>query len=299
MAMARVDDVEYTVRLADEMIAAHEQRGAVCLVQCGRLSTSAAELSHELTRLGRRVVPLIVKDREQAQSDALLTKLANASAVWVFSDDMLESFLTLFATQFAFALRSRAKAGLPVIGIGNGALSLGGLLLANRICSEAQYDLVSGLGWAPRAIFDSGVDRDEKDAVVAHSTVRALPGLLGVDLRQGGAIRVEGGRVESVGSAEEGAVLTLELHPGQVTSIAPPPFAPFERGMLPPATVQALVEDMRVQHQPLRGLEQGRSVESNLTSTRTRDDHAVPGSGQPCPMCKQVHVTEPQLELAA
>jgi hypothetical protein len=309
MAMARVDDVEYTVRLADEMVAEHEHRGAVCLVQCGKPSTAAAELSQELTRLGRRVVPLIVKDREQAQADATLAKLVGASAVWVFSDDMLETFLSLFATQLAFELRGKAKAGLPVIGIGKGALSLGGLLLANRICSDAQYDLVSGLGWAPRAMVDSGVDRDEKDAEIAHSTVRALPGLLGVDLRQGGGIRVEGGRVESVGSApilliggdsaEDSAVLTLELQPGQVTNIAPPPFAPFDRGMLPPATVQALVEDVRAPKEPLRGLGQGRSVEANIKSMQDRDDHATPGSGQPCPMCKQIHAAEPQLELAA
>src|SRR5438552_8071086 len=184
MAMARVDDVEYTVRLADEMVAEHEQRGAVCLLQCGRPSSLAAELSQELTRLGRRVVPHIVTDREQAQSDAMLAKLFGASAVWIFSDDMLQAFFSLFATQMAFELRSKAKAGLPVIGIGKGALSLGGLLLANRICGDAQYDLVSGLGWAPRAMVDSGVDRDDKDAQIARSTVRALPGLLGVDLRQ-------------------------------------------------------------------------------------------------------------------
>jgi uroporphyrinogen-III synthase len=109
MAMARVDDVAYTVRLADEMLAEHEQRGAICLLQCGRPSTTAAELSQELTRLGRRVVPLLIKDREQAQSDAMLVKLAGASAVWVFADDMLETFLSLFATQLAFELRSKAK----------------------------------------------------------------------------------------------------------------------------------------------------------------------------------------------
>jgi hypothetical protein len=309
MAMARVDDVAYTVRLADEMLAEHEQRGAICLLQCGRPSTTAAELSQELTSLGRRVVPLLIKDREQAQSDAMLVKLAGASAVWVFGDDMLETFLSVFATQLAFELRSKAKAGLPVIGIGKGALSLGGLLLANRVCSDAQYDLVSGLGWAPRAMVDSGVDRDEKDAEIAHSIVRALPGLLGVDLRQGGGIRVEGRRVESVGSepilliggdsAKDGVVLTLELKPGQVTSIAPPPFAPFERGMLPPDTVEALVEDMRASKDPLRGLGQGHSIESNITSMQDGDDHAAPGSGQPCPMCKQIHVAEPTLQLAA
>jgi hypothetical protein len=309
MAMARVDDVELTVRLADEMVAEHEQHGAVCLVQCGRPSTIAAELSQELTRLGRRVVPLIVTDREQAQSDTMLGKLVGASAVWVFGHDMLETYLTLFATHLAFELRSKAKAGLPVVGIGQGALSLGGLLLANRICSDAQYDLVSGLGWAPRALVDTGVDRREQDGVIARSTVRSLPGLLGVDLRQAGGIRVEGGRVESVGSepilliggdsAEDAAVLTLELQPGQMTNIAPPPFAPFERGMLPPETLQALVEDVHLSKAPLRSLGQERSVESNIGSTHDRDDHAAPGSGDPCPMCKQVHAAEPKLELAA
>jgi hypothetical protein len=156
---------------------------------------------------------------------------------------------------------------------------------------------------------DSGVDRHEKDADVACSTVRALPGLLGVDLRQAGGIRVEGGRVESVGSeailliggdsAENGSVQTLELRPGQVTSIAPPPFAPFERGMLPPATVQALIENVRPLKVSPDGLGQGRSVESDITSVHDREEHAKPGSGQPCPMCKQIHAAEPQLQAAA
>jgi hypothetical protein len=305
MAMARVDDVEYTVRLADEMVADDDQRGAVCLLQCGKPSTVAAELRQELTRLGRRVVPLLIKDREQAQSDDMLAKLTGASAVWVFSDDLLETYLSLFATQLAFELRSKAKAGLPVIGIGNGALSLGGLLLATRICGDAQYDLVSGLGWAPRVMVDSGVDRDEKDADIARSSVRALPGLLGVDLRQCGGIRVEGGRVESVGSeailliggdsAENSSLQTLEIRPGQFTSIAPPPFAPFERGMLPPATLQALIEDVRPFKVSPDGLGQERSVEPNIKSTPDRDEHAKPGSGQPCPMCKQIHAAEPKL----
>jgi hypothetical protein len=239
----------------------------------------------------------------------MLAKLVGASAVWVFSDDLLETYLSLFATQLAFELRSAAKAGLPVIGIGNGALALGGLLLATRICGDAQYDLVSGLGWAPRLMVDSGVDRHEKDADIARSTVRALPGLLGVDLRQGGGVRVEGGRVESVGSeailliggdsAENGAVQTLELRPGQAASIAPPPFAPFERGMLPPATVQALVEDVRPFKVSPDALELERSVEPKIKSMQDRDEHAEPGGGQPCPMCKQIHAAKPTLQVAA
>src|SRR5439155_19465136 len=87
----------------------------------------------------------------------------------------------------------------PVVGVGGGALALGGLLLANRICAHAQYDLVSGLGWAPRVLLDGGADRAIGDGEIARSTVRSLPGLLGLDLGGRGAARVEGGRVESVG----------------------------------------------------------------------------------------------------
>src|SRR5260370_7948704 len=136
------------------------------MLQGGRRSTMPAELSQELTRIGRRVVPLLVRDREQAQSDEMLAKLVGASAVWVFSDDLLETYLSLFATQLAFELRSTAKAGLPVIGIGNGALSLGGLLLATRICGDAQYDLVTGLGWAPRLMVYSAVVPPAQDTEV-------------------------------------------------------------------------------------------------------------------------------------
>ena len=310
LASAGVTDPEHTVWLAEQLVEPREKAGSVCLLQCGRPSLLAAELSRHLRKHGRRTVPLVVKDRDEAQADSTLTRLVGTSCIWVFADDLLQSFLTVFATQLAFSLRAKAKSGLPVVGIGNGALALGGLLLANRICRNAQYDLVSGLGWAPRLLADSGADRAEGDAAVARATVRSLPGLLGVDLRSGGGIRVDGARVESIGSepilligaGENGSILSMPLDPGRQTVIAPPPFAPFERGLLPPATLKALSAELRPRPgdaavaQP--ALRQA-PPPSELTHQPEDGKHAEPGSGRMCPMCRKVHAAEPHLSLAA
>jgi hypothetical protein len=308
LAAARVDDLERTLGLADELIAPHELRRAVCLLQCGRPSALAGELAEVLGKSGRSFASLVVKERREAQSEAVLARLAGASAVWVFAEDMLEAFSCVFATQLAFALRARASEGLPVIGVGNGALALGGLLLASRICGSAQYDLVSGLGWAPRVLVDGGADRGSDDGAIARSTVRALPGLLGVDLGVWGGLRVEGGRVESVGrepvhlfgTTETGSLVLMSLAPGQVARIAPPPFAPFERGLLPAETARALTPD----RQPERSSATAKPPVPEVAPPPPADDadassHTAPGSGRVCPMCHKPHPAESRIELAA
>jgi hypothetical protein len=311
MAMARVEDMARTVKLADDLVAAHDKFGAVCLVQCGGPSTLATDLNEHLTRLGRRTMPLVIKDRAQAQSDVSIGKLVGASAVWVFAEDMLETFFTVFATQLAFILRAKARSGFPVAGFGQGALALGGLLLANRLCHDAQYELVSGLGWAPRVLMDAGAHRPAADSAVAQASVLSLPGLLSVDLRTAGGVRVEGPRLESIGSepvqlmggGDNDSLLVLELEPGQTTTIAPPPFAPFERGLLPPATVQALTEELRrgtaarLPTQPAAN--QAPPAQPRIAGIDDSEQHTRPGSARPCPMCKKVHAAEAKLELAA
>ncbi|HEV7664771.1 MAG TPA: hypothetical protein VGQ62_14645, partial [Chloroflexota bacterium] len=252
MASARVDDAERTVKLGLELVGVPDKPGPVCLLQCGEPSPIALELGRILNNHGRRTTSLVIKDREHAQADVALSKLLGASAVWVFADDLLDAFFTMFATDLAFVLRARTKQGMAVVGIGAGGLALGGLLLANKICAQTQYELVSGLGWAPRVLLDGGPLRYDEDRAIARMTARSLPGLLGVDLRQGGGIRVEGGRVESIGSEpislfgagnEEDTIVSMELDPGQVTIIAPPPFAPFEQRLLSPETIRALSAD--------------------------------------------------------
>jgi len=308
LAAARVDDLDRMLRLADDLIAPHEMPRAVCVLQCGRPSALATELAEVLGKAGRSTVSLVVKERREAQSEATLARLAGASAVWVFADDMFETFTSVFATQLAFALRGRANEGMPVIGIGNGAMALGGLLLANRVCANAQYDLVSGLGWAPRVLVDGGADRGSDDGAIARATVRALPGLLGVDLGVWGGLRVKGGRVESVGrepihlfgTTETGSLVMMSLPPGQVTTIAPPPFAPFERGLLPPETVRALTPDRR----PERSTPPAQAPSPELppppqSSDTDATSHTAPGSGRVCPMCQKAHAAQPRIELAA
>jgi hypothetical protein len=180
------------------------------------------------------------------------------------------------------------------------ALALGGLVLANRFCRHAQHDVVSGLGWAPRVLVDGGADRTGVDALIARATVQSLPGLLGVDLGLGGGVKVQGGRVESIGSepisllgtAEDGSVLAMSLDPGQGMSIAPPPFAPFERRMLPARVANALVKADRatVPSSPPLAASPGPNDDSR---------HTVPGSERICPLCNKVHAAEARLELAA
>jgi hypothetical protein len=306
LATARCEDVERTVRLADELLAAHDRAGAVCLLQCGGVSPAAAELGQYLARHGRRVVPLVIRDREQAQLDSTLSKLVGTRSVWVFVEDLLQTFFTVFATQLAFALRVRAKAGFPVIGVGQGALALGGLLLAQRVCARTQFDLVTGLGWAPRVLLDGAAYPDADVASLVRWSVGSLPGLLGIDLRAAGGVRVEGSRVDSVGSepillqggSEDHSLVMLELEPGQSTIIAPPPFAPFDRGLLPNDTLRALVEETSRQRTALPP----RRVpvpEPTIVEPEPREEHTRPGAPKPCPMCKRVHAAEPKIELAA
>jgi hypothetical protein len=320
LATAQIEDPERTVWYANDMVG-DDARGPVVLLQCGRPSVMAAELGRQLQKLERRSVNLIVRDRPMAQSDQAVAKLAGASAVWVFADDMLEAFMTLYATQLCFSLRAKARAGLPVMGVGGGAVSLGGLLLATRVCGGSQYDLVAGLGWAARVFVDSDVVGFAPDDSITRAAVQTLPGLLSVQLGVGGAIRAEGGRIESIGSEsililganEHGQVSTLELGPGKRTTIAPPPFAPFERGLLPPETLRALggqVNAQPVPVLPLRNttlqqpkapaqLRQAPPPPETLSQPVTVDTQARPGGGRYCTMCKKVHGGDPKVELAA
>jgi hypothetical protein len=311
LATARFDDLERTVWHADDLVAAHDRAGAVCLVQCGGPAAAARELSHYLTRHGRRVVQLVITDRQQAQSEATLAKLVGVTSVWVFVEDLLQTFFTVFATQLAFALRVRAKAGFPVIGVGQGALALGGLLLANRVCHRSQFDLVTGLGWAPRVLVDGVVGIDDDSSALARWSVRSLPGLLGVDLRLSGGVRVEGSRVDSIGTesiilqgcGEDQSLLLLELQPGQSTIIAPPPFAPFDRGLLPPDTLRALAQDLArarpILPPPPPNAAMQASPEPTIVEAEDTEQHTQPGAARPCPMCKRVHAAEAKVELAA
>ncbi len=294
--MAGVDDLKRTLRLGDELIARPDGLGGVALLQCGRESDAANELRGLMSKAGRYSVPLVVRSREQAQSDEVLNKLDNVQAVWVFADDLFATFMTVFATELAFLLRTRARQGMPVLGIGGGSLALGGLLLANRICRNAQFDLVGGLGWAPRLMVDGGTNRSADDGAIARTTVRALPGLLGVDLGVKGGLRVDGGRVESVGTepivllgGDDGRLLRMSLEPGQTTTLAPPPFAPFTRGMLPPKTLSALSVDTRPERAEVRQA----PLVAGAAAT-----HAPPGSGRVCPMCKKVHAAQPRVSLS-
>jgi hypothetical protein len=309
MASARVEDAERTVHLATELVGAPDKQGPVCLLQIGKPSALALQLGQLLTRAGWRISPLVIKDRTHAQSDSALGKLAVASTVWVFADDLLEAFFTVFATELAFALRTKSRQGLPVVGLGGGALALGGLLLANRVCPQSRYELVTGLGWAPRVLLDGGA-LIEESGPIARTTVRALPGLLGIDLGAAGGVRVEGGRVESIGSEpvllfgagnEAGSLLSIELEPGQITTLAPPPFAPFEQGLLPTATLRALSAESGPRRSapagvPLRHAPEPTDLPQQVLEP---DDHSRPGSARLCPMCKKVHAAEPKLELVA
>lgn len=308
MALARVEDLPHVVALGTDLEeAAGTASGPICLLQCGAPSPLAHELGALLTASGRRVNPLILRDRATAQAPTTLEKLIAASAVWIFAEDLLNAFFDVFATDTTFLLRARAKEGMPVIGIGSAALTLGGLLLANKICGRTEYELVSGLGWAPRALIDGGEQRDERDAEIARATVTGWPGLLAMDLGQAGGVRVDGGRIESVGSESvilsgagdhEGETVAMELEPGRFTIIAPPPFAPFERGLLPADTVEALARGLRrrgtatAATTPPRHLPATPATSASPASANDASGHAPHGSGRLCPMCKKVHGPE-------
>jgi hypothetical protein len=259
-----------------------------------------------LRQLGRRTTDVIIRDRAEAQSASTVTNVALAGAVWVFADDLLNTFLTLFATELAFRLRAKSHAGLPVVGVGGGAVALGGLLLARRICGHSRYDVVGGLGWAPRVLLDSDVLGYGPDPEIARTTVRALPALLAIELGMNGAVCAQGGRIESVGTEpillvgadSEGTLLTLPLDPGGSSTIAPPPFAPFERQLLPAATLRALSG----QQQP-RTLALASEVAPRLRQAPSAEEVAAepgtPAAELLCPMCKHVHPLDPKLQLAA
>jgi hypothetical protein len=295
LATALTGDLDRTLGLADDLTSPPEH-DKVALLECGRPSMLAREVAGLLTRAGRTPVTALIEDRALAQSDALLRRLSGVSAMWVFVENLFDAYMSVFATQLTFAMRQVARQGVPVIGIGAGAMALGGLLVAQRVCGRAQYDLVSGLGWAPRLLLDGGADRGILDGAIARNAVCTLPGLLGVDVGMRGGVKVMGGRVESVGeepivllgSDAAGRLLSLKLEPGQVTNIAPPPFAPFARDLVPVSVHKALNEVQR---------------------PRSEIHHAPPVAAEPaaptaesarvCPMCKRVHQPEPRLVLAA
>jgi hypothetical protein len=287
--------------LADGAVA-----GSVCLVQCGRESPLATQVASALQHRGQRTRLLLIDDREQARSDQTLGSLEVACGAWVFADNLLAAFHTMFATPAAFVLRERAHAGLPVVGVGGGALAVGALMPAQRVCAESRYDLVTGLGWAPRVLFDADLWEDPGDKQVARDSVRTLPGLLGVQLGRSGAVRVEGGRVESVGDEPvvllgmdcQTGLLQLKLQPEAAVRIAPPPFAPFERGLLPRATLDVLaaVEGARLARASAAPRQAPSPPE---VAPDPAEHHERPGSGKKCPLCNQVHPDDAQVELAA
>jgi cyanophycinase-like exopeptidase len=309
IAAAAPGDLERVVWLAEELTRP-DDTAPVALVQCGHASAQAAAVAHELKRRGRRIKLLVLDDRDKARSQQTLATLSMASAAWVFADDLLSTFYEVFATPAAFALRERAAEGLPVVGLGGGALALGSLLHAGRVCSRSRYGLVAGLGWAPRVLIDADVWRThDADIRLAQDSVRTLPGLLGLQLGAGGAVRVEGGRVESIGDEpvmllgmdRQTGLLRLCLQPGAATRIAPPPFAPFERGLLPASTLQELstVERARLARVPLAEVRPPTQAPTPPeVAPEPNDAHERPGSGRTCPLCRQVH-TDERIELAA
>jgi hypothetical protein len=98
-----------------------------------------------------------------------------------------------------------------------------------------------------------------------------------------------GGRVESVGeepivllgSDAAGRLLSLQLKPGQVTNIAPPPFAPF--------TPDKALTEVR------RPRSEARHAPPPAPAPPARPENA----GRVCPMCKRMHQSEPRLVLEA
>jgi hypothetical protein len=301
LATAATGDLDRTLWLADSLVG-EPQRDRVALVECGRPSPLARELAGLLTKAGRIPVSVVIQDRELAQSETLLRRLSGVSEVWVFADNLFDAYMSVFATQLTFAMRRAARDGLPMIGVGAGAMALGGLLVAHRVCASAQYDLVSGLGWAPRVLVDGGADRGFIDGSITRHAVRALPGLLGVDVGRRGGVKVFGGRVESVGDEPvvllgadaEGNVLTLSLEPGQMMSIAPPPFAPFTRELLTAQVQTALSSVPRAAARPVPAP----LVALPLPLPKTAPEPEAKPVGRLCPMCNKVHSAE-RVELAA
>jgi cyanophycinase-like exopeptidase len=309
IAAASSGDLQRLVWLAEELRRS-DDNAPVALVQCGPASPQAAVVAHELKRRGRQIRLLVLDDREKARAEQTLAILHMASAAWVFADDLLSTFYEVFATPAAFALRERAAEGLPVIGVGGGALALGSLLHAGRVCSRSRYDLVTGLAWAPRVLIDADIWHNQaSDARLTQDSVRTLPGLLGLQLGASGGVRVEGGRVESIGDEpvmmlgmdHQTGLLQLRLQPGAATRIAPPPFAPFERRLLPASTLHELskVEQARLARLPMPEAPPPPPAPTPPEiAPEPKDEHERPGSGRTCPLCRQLH-TEERIELAA
>ncbi len=92
LAAARIDDPEKIVWLADDLIGS-DVSGPVVLLQVGRSSLAAVEAGRALQKLGRSSLSLVVRDRDTAKSEHTLARMAGACAVWVYADDMLETFI--------------------------------------------------------------------------------------------------------------------------------------------------------------------------------------------------------------
>ena len=241
---------------------------------------------------------LLVDDREVAKADETLDAVDGASAIWVFSENMFDTFMTVFATPLSFALRSATKAGKPTAGVGGAALALGSLLLARHLCHETEYQLSPALGWAPRVLLDAEIEGGG-DPDLGAEAARSLPSLLSVHLGETGAVRVEGGHYESVGGesitftgseSEEGPLRTISLEPGAGLSFAPPPFAPFEPGLLPYATAEALrkaaLDPIIWQPREILTAPEGIVEPPAYYDRRTE---AQKERGRYCPLCNQRH----------
>jgi hypothetical protein len=303
IATAATEDLERVLRLADEL-SERPDRDRVALVECGRQSPMARELAGRLTQAGRYPVSVLIGDRELAQSDSVLRRMSGVSSVWVFAESLFEAYMTVFATELTFAMRRAARQGLPIVGVGAGAMALGGLLVARRVCGGSQYDLVTGLGWAPRLLLDGG----PTDGTIVRDAVSSLPGLLGIEVGSSGGVKVIGGQIDSIGDEPvvllgadgRGGLISVDLAPGQRTTIAPPPLAPFTRELLSDKVQATLKEQTRpATGQPRRSAPPAEAPTVTVADADTLEDSPT---GRLCPMCNKVHEheEEPQrVELAA
>jgi len=265
----------------------------------------APVIAELLTARGLESWPLVVEDREVARADETLDAVVAASAVWVFSENMFDTFMTVFATPLSFALRSATKAGKPTAGIGGAALALGSLLLARHLCHETEYQLSPALGWAPRVLLDAEIEGGGDPGLGAEAA-RSLPSLISIQLGETGAVRVEGGHFESVGGesivvtgseSEDGPLRTLSIAPGNGLSFAPPPFAPFEPNLLPLATSEALrkAADQPIFWEPRQILTAPEAiVEPELPVHYDRRAEQSRDRGRYCPLCNQRHHETPK-----
>lgn len=122
LATADAGDLERMLWIADDLLEEPDSARKVALVQCGRASYRADQLARLLTSRGRTPVSLVITRREQAQAPETLRKLSGAGEVWVFAENLFEAFMSVFATQLTFAMRSvsrkhRLLNGLDDIGL--------------------------------------------------------------------------------------------------------------------------------------------------------------------------------------